>query len=258
MSSRLAAWFACALLASCAHATGSTTVTPPTVDDVRAVAPALARYTTELARGALWQRAELTPRDGGLVTLAALIARGDTIELPLYLDRALEHGVTAAEISETITHLAFYAGWSHAMSAVAVTRRVFAQRRVRPAQLPAASPLLLPIDGAAEAQRADRVQQSFGSIAPGLVTYTTELLFRDLWLRPALAPRDRSLVTVCALIATGQSAQLTYHLNRAMDYGLTPREIAGALTQLAFVSGWPSVFSSLPVVKDVIDKHPHP
>jgi 4-carboxymuconolactone decarboxylase len=258
MSSSLAAWFAGALLASCAHATGTATVAPPTIDEVRAVSPALARYTTELVRGALWQQAELAPRDRSLVTLAALIARGDAIELPLYLDRALEHGVTPAEISEVITHLAFYAGWSHAMSAVAVTRRVFAQRHVRPEQLPAASSPLLPMDEVAEAQRADRVQQSFGSLAPGLVRYTTDVLFRELWLRPALTPRDRSLVTVCALIATGNSAQLTYHLNRAMDYGLTSRQVAGAVTQLAFVGGWPGVFSSLTVVKDVIDKHPHP
>jgi 4-carboxymuconolactone decarboxylase len=50
---------------------------------------------------------------------------------------------------------------------------------------------------------------------------TTDLLFRDLWLRPALAPRDRSLVTASSLIASGQVAQITYHLNRAMDNGLT-------------------------------------
>jgi 4-carboxymuconolactone decarboxylase len=91
-------------------------------------------------------------------------------------------------------------------------------------------------------------------VAPGVVQYTTDILFRDLWLRPGLAPRDRSLVTVSALIATGQTAQITYHLNRAMDNGLTQRQASEVLTHLAFYAGWPNVFSALPVVKDVFEK----
>jgi 4-carboxymuconolactone decarboxylase len=63
-------------------------------------------------------------------------------------------------------------------------------------------------------------------------------------------------VTVSALIASGQVAQVTYHLNRAMDNGLTQPQAAEALTQLAFYAGWPSVFSALPVVKDVVEKRP--
>ena len=83
---------------------------------------------------------------------------------------------------------------------------------------------------------------------------TTDLLFRDLWLRPALAPRDRSLVTVSALIACGQVAQITYHLGRAMDNGLTQGQASEVLTHIAFYAGWPNAFSALPVVKDVFEK----
>jgi 4-carboxymuconolactone decarboxylase len=93
-------------------------------------------------------------------------------------------------------------------------------------------------------------------VAPGVVHYTTEALFHDLWLRPGLAPRDRSLVTVSALVATGQVPQLTYHLNRAMDNGLTKAQASEVMTQLAFYAGWPNVFSALPVVKDVFEKRP--
>ena len=93
-------------------------------------------------------------------------------------------------------------------------------------------------------------------MAPGVVQYTTDLLFRELWLRPALAPRDRSLVTVSALVAAGQSAQVTYHLNRAMDNGLTRTQASEVLTHLAFYAGWPNVFSALPVVKAVFEKRP--
>jgi len=80
------------------------------------------------------------------------------------------------------------------------------------------------------------------------------VLFRDLWLRTGLAPRDRSLVTVSALVATGQVAQITYHLNRAMDNGLTREEAGELLGHLAFYAGWPNAFSAAPVVKDVIEK----
>jgi 4-carboxymuconolactone decarboxylase len=82
------------------------------------------------------------------------------------------------------------------------------------------------------------------------------VLFRDLWLRPDLAPRDRSLVTVSSLIASGQVAQVPYHLNRAMDSGLTEAQAVEALTHLAFYAGWPNVFSTLPVAKDVFEKRP--
>jgi 4-carboxymuconolactone decarboxylase len=89
---------------------------------------------------------------------------------------------------------------------------------------------------------------------PGLVQNTTDLLFRDLWLRPALAPRDRSLVTVSALIAAGQLAQIPYHLGRAMDNGLTASEAGEIVTHIAFYAGWPNAFSAAPVVKDVLEK----
>jgi len=129
-------------------------------------------------------------------------------------------------------------------------------RKIGTDQLPPASPALLPLDEAAEAQRATRVGQQFGTIAPALMQDTTNLLFRDLWLRPDLAPRDRSLVTVSALIATGQVAQIPYHLNRAMDNGLTQAQAGEAISHLAFYVGWPNVYSALPVAKDVFEKRP--
>jgi 4-carboxymuconolactone decarboxylase len=113
------------------------------------------------------------------------------------------------------------------------------------------------LDEAAEAERVARVGQQFGAVAPGIVQYTTDLLFRDLWLRLDLAPRDRSLVTVSALIASGQVAQIPYHLNRAMDNGLTQAEAAEVITHLAFYVGWPNAFSALPVAKEVFEKRRH-
>ncbi|WP_343219762.1 MULTISPECIES: carboxymuconolactone decarboxylase family protein [Paraburkholderia] len=73
-------------------------------------------------------------------------------------------------------------------------------------------------------------------------------------MRPRLAPRDRSLVTVSALVANGQVGQIPYHLNRAMDNGLTRDDASEVLTQLAFYAGWPNVFSAMPAFKDVFAK----
>ena len=225
-----------------------------TYDDVRAVSPALEYYTKGALLDGLWKRPDLSPRDRSVITVSALIARMQTIEMPFHFALALDNGVKACELSEIITHLAFYAGWANAMSAVAVAKDIFHQRGIGLDQLPPAKDKLLPLNKEAETQRATQVNNNFGDVSPGLVQNTTDLLFRDLWLRPALAPRDRSLVTVSSLIASGQVAQITYHLNRAMDNGLTKEQASEVVTHLAFYAGWPNAFSALPIVKEVFEK----
>jgi 4-carboxymuconolactone decarboxylase len=224
-----------------------------TPDEVRMVAPALEKYAQGPLFGDLWKRPGLVPRDRSSITVSALIARGQTIEMPYHFNLALDNGVKPSEISEIITHLAFYSGWANAMSAVAVAKDIFAWRGIGADQLPPASVELLPIDEPAEAQRAAGVAQQVGPVVPGTVQYTTEILFHDLWLRPGLAPRDRSLVTVSALIASGQVAQIPYHLNRAMDNGLTRAQASEVITHLAFYAGWSNAFSAVPVAKGVFD-----
>ena len=135
-----------------------------TLNETARVSPALEKY----AQGPLtqlWKRPGLSPRDRSMVTIAALIARNQTIEMPYYFNVALDNGVKPAEISEIITHLAFYSGWENAMSAVAVAKRVFTDRKIGLDQLPPASPTLLPLDKTAEAKRAANVEQQFGNVA---------------------------------------------------------------------------------------------
>lgn len=219
--------------------------------DVQAVSPALASYTKTAIVEGLWSRPNLSVRDRSVTTVATLIARIQTIGMQHYFTKALDSGVTPAELSEIVTHLAFYCGWSNAFSAVDVLRGIFADRGIGANELPEVSPELLPLNEAAEANRATQVQANFGDTSQGVVDNTTNLLFRDLWLRPALTPRDRSLVTVAALVAAGQVAQIPYHLNRAMDNGLTREQASEVLTHMAFYSGWPTIFSALPVFKEV-------
>ncbi|MGJ0481070.1 carboxymuconolactone decarboxylase family protein [Pantoea agglomerans] len=220
--------------------------------DIESVSPALARFGREAITDDLWQRETLSLRDRSIVTLAILIARNQPAELQHYVSVALDSSVTPAEISEIITHLAFYSGWPNAMSAITVTKEVFQSRGITADQLAEASPTLLPLNQATEQQRSETVEKNVGPISPGLVKFTANPLFLDLWQRPALQPRDRSLVTVSALIASGQSAQIGYHLNRAMDNGLTAEEAGEIVTQAAFYAGWPNAFSAAPVVGEVL------
>jgi 4-carboxymuconolactone decarboxylase len=230
--------------------------TLPPVKEIQMVAPALEHYTQDLLLGDVWKRPGLSSRDRSIVTIAVLIAKNQPAELPFYLNRALDNGVKPGEIAEIITHLAFYSGWPNAMAAVNAAKPVFAERHVKADQLPQAKVELLPLDKDAENKRATTVEENFGKVAPGVVQYTTDALFRDLWLRPGLAPRDRSMVTVSALVASGQTAQITYHLNRAMDNGLSQEQAGEMLTQMAFYAGWPNVFSAMSVFKEVFAKRP--
>jgi 4-carboxymuconolactone decarboxylase len=220
--------------------------------DIQSVAPALGRYAQEDVVGDLWQRPQLSRRDRSVVTVAILIARAQTVDLPHSMNVALDSGVTPRELSEIITHLAFYSGWSNAMTAVSVAKDIFAQRGIGPDQLPAASPPLLPLDEQGEASRVASVQQLLGTALPGLDHFTTDPLFKDVWLRPDLSPRDRSLVTITSLMANGQVAQLPGHLNRALNNGLTPEQAGEVVTQIAFYAGWPNAFSAGPVVAEVL------
>src|SRR5437016_14088683 len=86
----------------------------PSGEDVRSVAPALDKYTQDRLLGDVWKRPGLNPRDRSIVTLAALIARSQAVEMPFHFHLALENGVKPSEISGIITHLAFYAGWPNA------------------------------------------------------------------------------------------------------------------------------------------------
>jgi len=91
------------------------------------VAPALADYTDHVLFGDVWERAALSKRDRSLVTVAALVAGYRINELPFHLKFPLQNGVTKEELVEAITHLAFYAGWPAASTAVAIARKVFAE-----------------------------------------------------------------------------------------------------------------------------------
>lgn len=94
-------------------------------------------------------------------------------------------------------------------------------------------------------------QKMFGDVSPKLAQLTDDVLFGDVWERPGLSKRDRSLVTISALIAMNRPDQLRSHILRARDNGLTQEEIIEAITHLAFYAGWPSAVTAIGVAKEV-------
>lgn len=92
--------------------------------------------------------------------------------------------------------------------------------------------------------------EMIGDFAPKLVELTDKVLFGDIWQRPALSKRDRSLATVTALIALNRTEQLPFHLGRALDNGLTKEELVELITHLAFYSGWPNSMSAVMIAKE--------
>lgn len=217
---------------------------------MQAVAPGLAGYTDDVLFGDVWVSPALSPRDRSLVTVSVLIATGKTAQLTGHLGRALDNGVTPGEIAGAVTQLAFYTGWPNAVSSLEVIEKVFTDRGVDMAALrvPEAARLPLP---ASDAARAKAVMTSIGPAAPKLAALTNDVVFADLWRRPDLAPRDRSLVTLAALAANGDDAGLAFHVDLGLQNGLTRVEIGEALTHLAFYAGWPKATAAVAVADKV-------
>lgn len=99
---------------------------------------------------------------------------------------------------------------------------------------------------------ASSARETYGEIAPAFVRYSEDVLFGDVWRRGELSLRDRSLITIAALMAGGMTEQLPYHLRLAIDNGLTVEEVTETFTHLAFYAGWPRAASALSVVKEVL------
>jgi 4-carboxymuconolactone decarboxylase len=95
-------------------------------------------------------------------------------------------------------------------------------------------------------------QQSYGDIAPKLAQLSDDVLFGDVWNRPELSPRDRSLITCAALVATGKTEQMAFHFPRAIENGVTREELLESITHLAFYTGWPNAVSAVARVRELL------
>jgi len=99
---------------------------------------------------------------------------------------------------------------------------------------------------------ATAARKAIGEFAPKLVELTEDVLFGDVWERPQLSKRDRSLITCAALVATGKTEQMSFHFPRAIENGVTRDEIVELITHLAFYAGWPSAMSAMGRAKELL------
>jgi 4-carboxymuconolactone decarboxylase len=205
----------------------------------------MAEYTDDVLFGDVWLRKEFSPRDRSLITITTLIASGRSAQLPNHLNRALDNGLQPVEASGVLTHLAVYAGWPLAVASLDVYDRVYSARGIGPISPEPAR------DGAkAPSPTAIRAPLASGTaaIAPKFAELTDALVRQSLWHRTDLAPRDRSLVSIAALVAMGEMDDLSGEIERGRANGLTVTEITETLTHLAFYVGWPRAERAIAIV----------
>jgi 4-carboxymuconolactone decarboxylase len=218
-----------------APGTGSSTDGAAGASDAHAGSPYLGELEDKVLYGDIWERPQLSKRDRSMITIAVLQAL-ESQELRGHLNRALDHGLTQDEISETILHTTFYAGWPTGVIASRVAAEVFRERGLPVGQpagtwQPTSEPLPVYTSGA------------YASV-PRLGELRNSLLYGDVWERPQLSKRDRSMITVAVSQATYVN-ELRGNLRLALDeYGVTPDEVREIILHVAFYSGWPGAVNA--------------
>lgn len=236
-----------------AQATGTTpTRTRPSGELQPKLAPGMAEYTDDFLFGDVWLRKDISARDRSLITITALIVTGRAAQLPNHLGRALDNGLEPVEASGVLSHVAVYAGWPLAVASLEVYDRVYTARAIGPIGG-------TPWRAAAKAASAPAVRlpvaPGLAAAAPKFAELTDKLVRQNLWQRTDLKPRDRSLVSIAALVATGEMEGLSGEITRGTANGLTSAEISETLTHLAFYVGWPraeraiSILAAMPVAQ---------
>lgn len=108
----------------------------------------------------------------------------------------------------------------------------------------------------ADEKKPTAAQQILGNFAPKLLQLTDEVIFGDIWERPELSKRDRSLITCAALVATGKTEQMTFHFPRAIENGVTKEELVELITHLAFYVGWPNAMTAMSRARELVGESP--
>src|SRR5574337_1606967 len=194
-------------------------IAPPAAYEV---APGLGHFTDDVLFGEVWKRQELAPRDRSLITVAALVSTGKTAQIGSHVGRALDNGVRPEDIGELITQLAFYSGWPNAISAVDEVKKVFDRRKIGPVANSGVARVEL--EAAAETARANTVNATVAPTAPLLAELTNRVLFGDLWRRPDMSARDRSLANAYLTYIQSTSCEMPGWMKHKLESRL-PGEI---------------------------------
>jgi 4-carboxymuconolactone decarboxylase len=215
--------------------------------------------------GAIWGRTELSRRDRSLVVISFQVAYERTTELRFHIDGGLNHGLRVEEIDETILQVATYAGATAGISGASVMAEVVAQRegtkkrRTPPSRLELKDPAKRRADGLDVARtllghlRVDRedLETRILTTQGFLGELVLDWAFGDVWSRPQLSRRDRSLVTVAALAALGLANELEIHLQGALNHGVTRVELEEIMITLTLYGGFPRALEGMRLARKV-------
>jgi 4-carboxymuconolactone decarboxylase len=213
--------------------------------------------------GEMWSRPELSRRDRSLMVIATLCAQARDDELVLHTQIGLRNGLTQVEIEEILPHVAAYAGFPAAMAA---SRKVDAGLReaLKVEQLPERRPSAAKADAERDRAGADVLTTIAGAPQPispedGLARMQALLgelgvtayrwAFGEIWSRPELSRRDRSIVVIAILIALGATAELDVHFPAGLRHGLTRAELEEVVNHLALYSGIPRAVEAMRTLK---------
>jgi alkylhydroperoxidase/carboxymuconolactone decarboxylase family protein YurZ len=218
---------------------------PPPPPGAYDAAPYLGQVRNTYVYGDIWERPGLSHRDRSMITVAVNQATYATNELRLHMGRALDNGITQAEISEIIAHTLWYSGFPTGVNAARVAAEVFAERG-----LPASPP------GASSRQPALNPEMEFPGAfpqTPYLRDLLNQVVYAETWKRSELSPRDRSMITVAVGTALYASSEVRYHVGRALDNGVTQEEIGEIITHVTFYSGFPAGVNAARVTAEVFE-----
>ena len=244
------------------------TIAGPAADQVlnglADIAPDVAGFIAEFAYGDIYTRPDLTLAQRQIVNVAALTALGNAApQLRFHIDAALNVGVSATEVVETITHIAIYAGFPAALNALAVAKAAFADRpdldyTPAPTQLdPNETGDERFARGLAELERIDghagqAVVDGLADIAPDFARLLVQFSFADVYPRAGLDLKLRELATVAACTALGTAApQLRVHLHGLLNVGGTRAEALETIVQVIGYAGFPAALNALGVARQV-------
>jgi 4-carboxymuconolactone decarboxylase len=204
--------------------------------DLYAGSPYLGELRNSLVYGEIWERPQLSKRDRSLITVAVLQALVRD-ELTLHIPRGLDNGLTPEEISEIILHVTFYAGYPTGVQASLTAAEVFKNRGLSLGELPRATP-------GTDPSTPNALSDAYAAV-PRLGALRNSLLYGDIWERPLLSKRDRSLITVAVNQALYATDELRTHIDRALDEnGVTPQEISEVILHVTFYAGWPAAVNA--------------
>ncbi len=210
-------------------------VPAPPITNLYAGSPYLGELRNSVVYGEIWERPVLSKRDRSLITVAVLQALVRD-ELRLHIPRGLDNGLTPEEISEIILHVTFYAGWPTGVQASLMAAEVFQERGLSLGPLPEAP--------SSPAETGGYTSGAYAAV-PRLGELRDSVLYGDVWERPLLSKRDRSLITVAVTQALYATDQVRTHIGRALDEnGVTPQELSEAILHVTFYAGWPAAVNA--------------